>query len=129
MAKIRATSADDPETYAIIGAAMAVHRELGDGFLETVYHEALAIELAERSIPYQSQKELIIFYKGKPLSCHYKADLLCHGNIIVELKAVSDLNVIREAQIIHYLKATRHRRGLLINFGTSSLQVRRFVND
>ena len=108
---------------------MAVHLELGSGFLEAFYHEALAIELTERLIPFASEKNLVIYYKGRPLPCHYKADLICFENIVVELKAVSDLNVIHEAQLINYPKATRIRRGLLINFGTSSLQVRRLVYD
>src|SRR5438552_18867785 len=97
---------NDPRTYAIIGAAMEVHRELGCGFLEPVYQEAIEIELASRQIPFKRQVELGIMYKGRPLRCTYKADLICFENVLVELKALSRVGGVEEAQVLNYLKAT-----------------------
>ena len=119
----------DPQTHAIIGAALEVHRTLGAGFLETVYQEALAIELADRGIAFERERELPVEYKGRRLACAYRADFLCHKDIIVELKAVSALSGVEQAQVINYLKATGLRRGLLINFGASRLEVKRLVFD
>src|SRR4051812_3311087 len=82
----------DPQTYAIIGACMAVHSELGPGFLEPVYQEALAIELTQRTVPFVREKPLAIHYAGHQLSIHYDADFLCYDSVILELKALSDLN-------------------------------------
>jgi len=123
------TDADarDPQTRAIIGAAMEVHRQLGPGFLEAVYQEALAIEFADRGIPFQREQELPINYKGRRLSCKYRADFVCYGDIIVELKALPLLTGSEEAQVIHYLKATKLKRGLLFNFGRPSLEFKRLV--
>ena len=117
----------DPRTYAIIGAAMEVHRQLGSGFLEPVYQEALAIELKTRDIPYDREVELPVFYKGQRLTCMYRADFICFESVIVELKAVRDLSGAHEAQIINYLKATGFQVGLLLNFGADSLQYKRLV--
>jgi GxxExxY protein len=117
------------EVYAIVGAAMTVHRELGSGFLEAVYQEALEIELRLRQIAFESQKPLTIFYKGRLLKKEYIADLVCYQSIIVELKALDQLSGKEEAQLINYLKATGHRVGLLINFGNpSKLEWKRFVH-
>ena len=118
----------DPQTYAIIGAAMAVHQELGPGFLEGVYHEALAIEFGLREIPYIHEVDLPIFYKGRPLQKIYRADFVCFTDIVVELKALSAIGGTEKAQVINYLKATNFDRGLLLNFGDASLQYDRFVN-
>jgi len=105
------------EVYALVGAAMAVYNQLGLGFLEAVYQEALEIELAERGIPFVSQKELRILYKGQPLKKTYISDLTCYEKIIVELKAIDRLTGKDTAQLLNYLKATGLRLGLLINFG------------
>jgi GxxExxY protein len=117
----------DPQTYAIIGACMAVHNELGPGFLEAVYQEALAIELTRRGIPFVREKPLTIFYDGQRLTTRYDADFFCYDSIIVELKALSDLIPKHHAQVIHYLKATRSERGLLVNFGALRLEYKRFI--
>lgn len=119
----------DPQTYAIIGASMTVHSELGHGLLEAVYHDALAIELDRRNIPFVREQHLPIIYTGVQLPTHYQADFVCFDSIIVELKALSALESSHEAQVINYLKATGHQRGLLINFGTPQLQYKRLVRS
>lgn len=117
----------DPQTYAIIGAAMEVHRVLGHGFLEAVYQEALAMEFMERGIPFEQEKVLQITYKGKPLKTAYRADFICYGDVVVETKATGGLTGSDEGQLLNYLKATEMKRGLLLNFGCSSLQKKRMV--
>jgi len=117
----------DPQTYAIIGAAMEIHRQLGHGFLEPVYQEAAVIEFPLRQIPFEREVSLPIRYRNILLSTHYRADFICFSEIIVEFKALSRLSSIEEAQLLNYLKATGLKRGLLINFGTSSLQYKRLV--
>jgi GxxExxY protein len=116
------------ETYDIVGAAMEVHRCLGHGFLESVYQEALEIELKVRMIPHVSQKQIEIYYKQKLLSKTFVADLYCYDGIIVELKAVSSILAIHEAQLINYLKATKKELGIIINFGNDSLEYKRYLN-
>jgi GxxExxY protein len=117
----------DPRTYAIIGAAMEVHRELGCGFLEAVYQEAFALELESRGVSYRREVELPVVYKSQRLATSYRADFLCYETIVVELKALAKLTGVEQAQIINYLKATGLETGLLINFGTQSLEYKRFV--
>lgn len=116
------------ETYNIIGAAMDVHRTLGMGFLESVYQEAMEIELAKRSIPFVPQKKIQIQYKDVLLNQYYVADLFCYDKIIVELKAVSTIHPEHEAQIINYIHATGIKLGMLLNFGEESLYFKRFPN-
>jgi GxxExxY protein len=117
----------DPETYAIIGAAMEVHRCLGRGFLEMVYQEAPALEFQDHEIPFEREKGLPINYKDTILACAYKADFVCFGKIIVELKAVQRLGPVEKAQVINYLRATDLTLALLINFGAPSLEYERVV--
>ena len=105
------------QSYAINGAAMNVYNALGHGFLEAVYQEALELEFIKRGIPYEREKELKIFYEGKELRQSYKADFICYGDIIVELKAVAHLDDSHRSQIFNYLKATGFKLGLLYNFG------------
>ena len=116
------------ETYAIVGAAMDVYYTMGIGFLEPVYHNAMLVELGRRRIPFESEKELYLFYKDVRLEKKYIPDLICYGQIIVELKVVPRLTGIEVAQLINYLKVTRNRLGLLINFGTQpKLEWKRYV--
>lgn len=116
------------EVYAIVGAAMDVYNDLGPGFLENVYQEAMEIELDERKIPSRAIQEIHIEYKGKPLKKFYIADLICYDKIIVEIKAMNNLTLREEGQLINYLKATGIKVGLLINFGHyPSLEWKRLV--
>jgi GxxExxY protein len=117
----------DPRTYPIIGAAMEVHRQLGCGFLEGVYQEALALELKDRRIPFRRELLFPVSYKGSRLHSQFRPDFICFDSIIVELKALSTLSSVEEAQLINYLKVTGYHTGLLLNFGTRSLQQRRLV--
>lgn len=116
------------ETFKIIGACMTVHREMGSGFLESVYQEALEQEMENQQIHFECQKKIPIYYKGKPLKKYFKADFLCFDHIIVELKSTAFMHQTGESQLINYLKATNFKVGLLINFGESSLQWKRFIN-
>ena len=116
------------ESYKIIGCMMRVHRELGCGFLEKVYQEALEREFTAEEIPFQREANLKIYYRGIPLQQEYIADFVCYGKIIVELKAISKLSDVEKAQIINYLKATDYKLGILANFGETSLKTERFCN-
>ena len=117
----------DEQTYEIIGAAMEVHRQLGHGFLEAVYQEALSLEFAAWGVPFQREVELPVCYKSQPLRCGYRADFICFETVLVELKALARLTSIEDAQVLNYFKATGLHRALLINFGTSSLEHKRLV--
>ena len=115
------------ESYAIIGAAMEVHRTLGNGFLESVYQESLGLEFNKRQIPFTKEHILELFYKGDKLSKYFVADFICFEKIVLELKSVSGLTNEHEAQVFNYLKATQMKLALLINFGANSLQYKRIV--
>ena len=112
----------EAETGEIINACMAVHKELGNGFLEAVYQDALEIEFKDRGIPYAREAQIPIFYKGQRLDKEYYADFICYGKIIVELKCVSRLVNANKAQVINYLHGTKLNVGLLINFAEASLK-------
>ena len=115
------------ETYNIRGAIFAVHNELGNGFLERVYQDAVEYEFRERGIPYEREKLIQIMYKGKPLGEPYRADFVCYGKIIVELKAVEELQGIHRSQVVNYLNATGMKLGLLVNFGEKFANIERIV--
>ena len=114
-------------TRKIIGAAMEVHSTLGYGFLESVHDEALAAELGLRNVPFERQKPLEVFYKQKKMK-QFVCDFLVAGVVLVELKAIQELTEAQMAQVLNYLKATNLKLGLLLNFGTSSLQYKRVIN-
>jgi len=118
---------EDKETYAIIGAAMEVHRELGHGFLEAVYQDALAVEMASHQITFEREKPLRVTYKGGVLPSVYKADFVCFGNILIECKAQLAIGKPEDAQVLNYLRITRLSLAILLNFGAPSLQYKRFV--
>lgn len=113
-------------SYKIVGAAMEVHRVLGPGFLEAVYEAALALEFEAQGIPFERQRHLVVQYKGQVIG-DYVADIVVDNQIILELKAVSDLNDAHRAQALHYLAATGFRLALLFNFGEKSLHFDRIV--
>ena len=115
------------EAYQIIGAAMAVHNELGSGMREIVYGDALEIEFKLRGIPFQREQTFNVVYKGVELQHKFKCDFVCFKNIIVELKAEKGLTDIDRSQIINYLKITKYPLGILINFGESSLKYERYI--
>ena len=115
------------EAYAIVGAAMEVSSELGAGFLEAVYQEALEIEFSTRGIPFSSQPQIEIQYKGISLTKTYIPDFLCFGEIIVEIKSIKALSATEEAQALNYLKATGKSLALLLNFGNPKLEWKRLV--
>jgi len=114
-------------TQEVIGAAMEVHRELGAGFLEYVYEEALCYELNLREIYFELQKELDIYYKDLLIPRKYKPDLTVENKVVVELKATLGLTEVEEAQLLNYLKAAQMRVGLLLNFGKKSVEVKRRI--
>ena len=116
------------ECSKIIGAAIEVQRVLNTGYHESVYQEALAIELSLRGIPFEREKKLPIIYKGHTLEKFFVADFVCYGKIIVELKAVSQLNEVHEAQVLNYLKATGFDVALLVNFGETPVKIKRLFN-
>ncbi|HMZ59936.1 MAG TPA: GxxExxY protein [Leptospiraceae bacterium] len=104
------------ESYQIQGAIFEVYKELGTGFLESVYQECLEKEFVIRNIPFERQAEFKLTYKGQPLQQYFKADLICYKSIIIELKTVKTFDPIHRAQVLNYLKAARLRLGLLVNF-------------
>ena len=117
----------DWRTFRIIGAGLEVHKELGCGFLEVLYQEALEREFTTQEIPFRPQPVLQIFYKGSPLNRTYQPDFICYDEVVVEIKAISILSGMEKAQIINYLKASGLKIGLLLNFGSKSLEYKRFV--
>lgn len=121
------TDSEDGRTFGIIGAAMEVHRVLGAGFLEVFYRDALAIDFGLRSIPFAAEAPCNVEYKGRPLRGHYRLDFVCFDSVVVEIKARSGTSAADHAQVLSYLASTRLQCGLLINFGGSRLEYRRFV--
>ncbi len=118
------------EVYQIIGAAIEVHKELGPGFLESIYEECMMIESKKRRMPHETQVRIPVYYHGIKLTREFIADYIGYGKIIVEFKCIPKLTTVEEAQIINYLKATGLKVGLLINFGSQGkLEWRRFVRS
>jgi GxxExxY protein len=115
---------DDPFTSKIIGLAIQVHSELGPGFLESIYHQALLLELLDAAIDFTSQAPLTVFYKERPVGS-FHADLVIEQRLLLELKAVDSIVPVHEHQVVNYLKATGLDLGLILNFGRSTLQIRR----
>jgi len=116
------------ESYKIIGACIEVHNELGSGFLEPIYQEALEVELTNQNIPFQREAPLPVKYKGLVLNKSYIADFILYDKIVLELKALDALSTVHESQVLNYLKATGFKLGLLINYGQPKLQYKRLVN-
>lgn len=115
------------ECYEIIGACMEVANELGCGFLEPVYQEALCFEFSDQGIPFEREKVLEIYFKDHLLTKKYIADFICFNEVILEIKATEDLLPIHTAQVLNYLKATDKKIALLVNFGTTKLQYKRII--
>jgi GxxExxY protein len=115
------------ECYQIIGCCMEVHNQLGGGFREAVYQEALELEFIEQDLPYEREKKMRIKYKKQILKKKYFADFLCFDEVIIELKAVTEITNIHKGQIFNYLKASDKRLGMLINFGPEKLEYKRFI--
>ena len=117
-----------PRFEKIVGCAFRVYNSLGSGFLEAVYRDALMIEFRDNDIPAEMEKQLDVYYKGEKLPSTYKTDIICYGQIILELKAISKLTDADSAQLLHYLKATGIKAGILFNFGKKGkLEWKRFV--
>ena len=117
----------DPQTFQIIGAAMEVHRTLQRGLFESFYCEALAIEFDIRKVPFEAQRPTQLEYKGRPLKSPHHMDFVCFDEVVVEVKAVSALIPADEAQLLNYLAMSKLKRGLLLNFGSKSLEYKRMV--
>jgi GxxExxY protein len=116
------------ESYAIVGACFEVYKRMGCGFFEAVYQECLEIEFEYRGVPFQSQREFTLQYRELKLKQWFKADFLCYGQILVEIKAVSTLADEHRAQVINYLNATKLQLGILVNFGHHpKLEYERFI--
>ncbi|HET9704583.1 MAG TPA: GxxExxY protein [Vicinamibacterales bacterium] len=117
----------DARTFAIIGAALEVHRVMGSGYLEKLYRQALAIELAERKIPFDTEVPCVIRYKGHQLSGEYYMHFVCYGDVVLEVKARSSTGPADQAQVLNYLASSDHSIALLLNFGTPRLEHKRFI--
>jgi GxxExxY protein len=115
---------DDPLTSKIIGIAIAIHKEIGPGFSESIYHRAMELDLAEAGLNFASEAPLAVKYKDRILGT-FAADLVVEDRLLVELKALENLPLIAEVQVVQYLKASHLDVGLILNFGTSLLQIKR----
>lgn len=115
------------ECSEIIASAFAVHNELGKGFLEAVYQEALAIEFSEKNIPFLKEEKINVFYKNQKLTKYYLADFVCYNEILIEIKALDAISSDNISQMLNYIKATGFDLGLIINFGASKVQIKRII--
>ena len=118
----------EPDSYSVIGAAMEVHKRLGCGFTEKVYQDALEVELQRRGIPYKREVRMKVTYRDVTLEAEFIPDFVCYDHIIVELKAVQELDNLHRAQAINYTKVSNLKVALLINFGAESLEYERLYN-
>jgi len=123
----RITKSQYLEMYSVVGAALEVHKSLGRGLEEAIYQEAFEFELKTEQIRYEAQKALHTYYKGHQLKKIYQADLICFDGIMVEIKAVDNICSEHRAQLLNYMRITKIKRGILINFGEKSLRVERYV--
>ena len=112
----------------IVGSAYQVHKNLGPGLLERFYRDSMVFELEDRGLKVDKEVSIPIFYKGKRLDGHYIIDLLVEDNIIVELKTVEELSKLHKAQLNTYLKISGHRLGILINFNSTVVEIKRVLN-
>jgi GxxExxY protein len=130
-ASIKAGRALDEIGRDIVDVMYTVHREMGPGLAEAVYHECVCMEFETRNIPFCSQEPIAIEYKDQPLAARYIADILVEGRVIVELKAVKELLPVHEAQILNYLKLTDTKLGYLVNFNVPMIKdgIKRRVNN
>jgi GxxExxY protein len=119
---------DDPLTSKVIGIAIQVHKELGTGFDETVYHRSMEIALADAGLDFVSQSPLTVYFRGHVVGS-FKADLIIEGRLLLELKTVESLSVNAEVQTVNYLKASGLEIGLILNFGAAPLQIKRKYRD
>ncbi len=119
---------EDAETYAIIGAAQKVHATLSYGFYERIYQDALEVEFRHQNIPYEREKAIDVYYRNTRLGNSYFVDFLCYDSVLVELKAIQRISKVEEAQVLHYLRASKKTRAVLLNFGGTHLEVRRYLN-
>ena len=126
---VASPSDNDPRTFAIIGAAMTVHRILGSGFLEAIYRDALAIEFQLCEVPFTSEVACGVWYKGHQLRGHQRIDFVCFSEVVVEIKARSATGPGDQAQVLNYLAASGLSTGLLLNFGSQRLEYRRLISS
>ena len=118
----------EDETYQLIGACIKVHKKLGNGFAEAIYHEALEKELKKAAIPFEYHKKLDIYYEGKKLQNYFISDFVCYNKIILEIESVQNIQQSQKQEVINHLRSTECQVGLLINFGEKSLTWKRFIN-
>lgn len=116
------------QSYKIIGSCFEVYNELGPGFLEAIYQEALSLEFSKQNIPFIQFAEMNVYYKGIELKKKYYPDFLCYDDIVLEIKAMESLSPADEAQLLNYLKGTKKLLGLLVNFGGEKIQYKRYAN-
>jgi GxxExxY protein len=118
----------EDEGYRFMGGAFDVYNQLGYGMAEEIYQQSLEIELSLRGIPFQSKRELEVFYKDQRLDAHYRPDLMVYEGIVVELKALTELNSDHEAQLFNYMRIARKQVGYLLNFGKKGeLEWKRYI--
>ena len=118
----------EEETFKVIGACIKVHKKLGSGFTESVYHQILAKELAKAAIPFEQHKKVPIYYEGEPLDESFSADFVCYNNVLLQIKSVPNIHEHMQQQVLNYLKCSALEVGLLINFGEKILKWKRFVH-